>query len=167
MLAVVACHLPFSDGSGHSAVAGDGLLAVLRELVGFGGYGVNLFFVISGFCIHMTWARAPEAPVRFLPFWRRRLHRLYPPYFVALVLSIAGLFVLNRLRGASDGSFAGQFGYDSLRQFWVDLVALLTLSQNLNGASLRMGNGPFWSLAVEEQLYIMYFALLWMRRRAG
>src|ERR1051325_7815675 len=47
----------------------------------FGYIGVFLFFVISGFCIHLQWARAKaaggEPTIRFVAFWKRRIRRLY------------------------------------------------------------------------------------------
>jgi len=46
-------------------------------------------------------------------------------------------------------------------------VVLVLLLQNLSGASFRVGNGPFRSLALEERLYLLYFPLLWLRRRWG
>src|ERR1043166_6667956 len=54
--------------------------------------GVFLFFVISGFCIHLQWARAKAAgtkpEIHFTSFWKRRIRRLYPPYIIALLLFI-------------------------------------------------------------------------------
>src|SRR3954447_16411871 len=56
----------------------------------FGYIGVFLFFVISGFCIHLQWARAKaagtEPDLRFGAFWKRRIRRLYPPYIITLLL---------------------------------------------------------------------------------
>src|SRR6476620_2186971 len=56
----------------------------------FGYIGVFLFFVISGFCIHLQWARAKAAGTepdsRFGAFWKRRIRRLYPPYIITLLL---------------------------------------------------------------------------------
>src|SRR5689334_19066540 len=56
----------------------------------FGYIGVFLFFVISGFCIHLQWARTTAAgsqpEIRFVSFWKRRIRRLYPPYLIALLL---------------------------------------------------------------------------------
>src|ERR1041384_299606 len=56
----------------------------------FGYIGVFLFFVISGFCIHLQWARAKaagvEPEIRFGAFWQRRIRRLYPPYIITLLL---------------------------------------------------------------------------------
>ena len=43
-----------------------------------GSLGVPRFFVISGFCIHLRWAR--EGRIDYRDFWRRRVRRLYPPY---------------------------------------------------------------------------------------
>ena len=55
-----------------------------------GALGVRIFFVISGFCIHLRCARAAslgETPrVAFFPFWKRRFWRLYPAYLAALAL---------------------------------------------------------------------------------
>ena len=50
---------------------------LLQFISSFGYIGVFLFFVISGFCIHLQWAKAKatgiEPDVRFGPFWKRRL----------------------------------------------------------------------------------------------
>src|SRR5712691_13286907 len=61
---------------------------LIQFLSSFGYIGVFLFFVISGFCIHLQWARARAAgqrhEIRFGSFWKRRIRRLYPPYLIAL-----------------------------------------------------------------------------------
>lgn len=172
-LAVVVTHLPFSWAAGLDDNAA-GRLALPGSVVAFtayGQYGVNLFLVISGFCIHMQWARLglgrDRSEVRFFDFWRRRLKRLYPPYFVALLGSLAGLAVVARLSGTHPSGVAGIFGYRNDAQLLVDVVLLVFLAQNLNGASQRVGNAPFWSLALEEQLYLLYFPFLTIRRKWG
>src|SRR3954453_20633699 len=56
----------------------------------FGYIGGFLFFVISGFCIHLQWAKSKaagvEPDIRFGAFWKRRIRRLYPPYIITLLL---------------------------------------------------------------------------------
>lgn len=169
---VLVSHLPFSMGS-RPAEQDYTPVSVFPEWVvhvlDHGRFGVHLFLVISGFCIHMAWARRREgdARIEFLSFWRRRLHRLYPPYFATLLISLAGLYVLHSVLGGASGGIAARLGYASTTQLAIDLVVLLLLAQNLNGASHRVGNGPFWTLALEEQLYMLYFPLLWMRKRFG
>ena len=63
---------------------------LLQFISSVGYIGVFLFFVISGFCIHMQWARTKaagaEPEIRFRPFWKRRIRRLYPPYIITLLL---------------------------------------------------------------------------------
>src|SRR5687767_12297319 len=54
--------------------------------------GVFLFFAISGFCIHLQWAKSQVTnpqPIHFEAFWKRRIRRLYPPYLIAICLFLA------------------------------------------------------------------------------
>ncbi len=164
MLAVLLSHLPFVMRSG------EGYPRWVQMSLEYGAHGVNLFLVLSGFCIHMAWARAATTssrPPAFTAFWKRRLRRLYPPYFVALLLTVAGLYVFHGVLRHEGPGLVQRFGYASGAQLAIDLVFLVLLLQNLNEASDRIGNGPFWSLALEEQLYLLYFPLLWMRRTIG
>ena len=169
MLLVVRAHVQFSWSSGPTRA---GVVPALPDQVttitDLGRVGVHLFLVISGFCIHLRWARAadPAQGLDFVPFWRRRLIRLYPPYLVAVLLSVAGHFVLFGLLGGAT-TIAGMFGYDTLDQLWSDLLVHALLFQNFTDASERIGNGVFWTLALEEQLYALYFLLLAVRRRFG
>jgi peptidoglycan/LPS O-acetylase OafA/YrhL len=165
-------HLPFSLKSPTLVATGATASSVfphwLVTLTDYGQYGVHLFLVLSGFCIHLTFARSrdPDPQIDFIAFWKRRLRRLYPPYLIALLFTLAGLFVLfGVLNRGGDGGVAARFGYPSLGLFAVDLAVLLLLLQNLTGASHRVGNGPFWTLALEEQLYMLYFGLIGLRRR--
>ena len=64
---------------------------IASYVVHFAFAGIYLFFVISGFCIHLFWAKGraagvQEPAINFFTFWKRRVRRLYPPYFAALAL---------------------------------------------------------------------------------
>src|SRR5262249_40945938 len=67
--------------------------------------GVPLFFVLSGFCIHLRAARTragAAARPRLRDFFLRRFWRIYPPYWIALALFAWALpFVASLLTGAS------------------------------------------------------------------
>ena len=123
----------------------------------FGYIGVFLFFVISGFCIHLQWAKAKaagtEAEIRFGAFWKRRLRRLYPPYIIALLL-----FLLMT---------AWTIGIDLTHFFFYDIGMHLLMLHNLDPNTCYTINGVFWTLAIEEQLYLAYFLLLFIRVRWG
>jgi len=123
----------------------------------FGYIGVFLFFVISGFCIHLQWARAQASGVtptiHFGSFWKRRIRRLYPPYIIALALYL----VLT----------AWSIGIDVSHFFIYDVLMHLLMLHNLDPHTCYSINGVFWTLAIEEQLYLAYFLLLFLRRRWG
>lgn len=122
------------------------------------GYvGVFLFFVISGFCIHLQWAKARATgaayEINFKSFWKRRLRRLYPPYLFALALYLAMM--------------ASTSGLNLTRFFVYDIVMHLLMLHNLDPHTSYSINGVFWTLAIEEQLYLAYFGLLFLRIRWG
>ncbi len=119
--------------------------------VTFGWGGVAIFFVISGFCIHLSYERSTAK--QFKVFFARRFFRIYPPYLVTLIF-FAVFFPPTKL------------GFHSFRDF-AQLVSHLFLLHNMNGNSSYAINGPFWSIAVEVQLYVLYPLLLWLVRRFG
>jgi peptidoglycan/LPS O-acetylase OafA/YrhL len=126
--------------------------------VTFGFTGVYLFFVISGFCIHLRWAKSQAAGLEtdsldFFAFWKRRFKRLYPAYLAALLLFISAEYYLGTLQ------------FDSF--FTWDLVSHVLMIHNLDNRTVYSMNGVFWTLAIEEQLYLLYFALMFLRKRLG
>jgi peptidoglycan/LPS O-acetylase OafA/YrhL len=153
-LAVTALHA-FHHGSWPRIHDTHDLTFYLLFPVSFGGAGVYLFFVISGFCIHMRWAKATaegKPPHNdFVGFWKRRLRRLYPAYAVALVIGV----LISVENGATGWAFIGDIGSHTV------------LLHNFHPDTLYSINPVFWTLAIEEQLYLLYFLLLWLRRRYG
>ncbi len=126
--------------------------------VHFAYAGIYLFFVISGFCIHLYWAKARAAGVdkpviNFFVFWKRRVRRLYPPYFAALALYLCYLAYKTPV---------------AITPFYLwDLGLHLFMLHNLDIRTTYTINGAFWTLAIEEQLYLAYFLLLFLRIRYG
>lgn len=126
--------------------------------VHFAYAGIYLFFVISGFCIHLYWAKTRaagfETPVvNFFGFWRRRVRRLYPPYFAALALYLC--YLAYKTPVSVTGLYLWDIGLHLLMLHNLDLRTTYTI------------NGAFWTLAIEEQLYLAYFLLLFLRIRYG
>jgi peptidoglycan/LPS O-acetylase OafA/YrhL len=130
---------------------------LLQFVSSFGYIGVFLFFVISGFCIHLQWAkaRANQQPqsIKFGTFWRRRFRRLYPPYLIAFALFMAMAALTT--------------GINVTHFFVYDVVMHLLMLHNLDPNTCYSINGVFWTLAIEEQLYLAYFLLLFLRSRWG
>ena len=127
-------------------------------IVHFAFAGIYLFFVISGFCIHLFWAKARaagvhEPTINFFTFWKRRVRRLYPPYFAALALYLCYLAYKTPVHVT--GSY-----------LW-DVLLHIFMLHNLDLRTTYTINGAFWTLAIEEQLYLAYFLLLFLRIRLG
>src|SRR3954462_15179465 len=71
---------------------------VFYFLLSRGGiFGVDLFFVISGFLIHLSYLRAScdpasrtrsEGTLQLRNYFSKRFWRIYPPYFGALLVAI-------------------------------------------------------------------------------
>jgi len=130
---------------------------LIQFLSSFGYIGVFLFFVISGFCIHLQWARARAAgqrqEIQFGSFWKRRIRRLYPPYLIAFALFL-GMAALTP-------------GINVTHFLVYDIGMHLLMLHNLDPHTCYTINGVFWTLAIEEQLYLAYFLLLFLRTRWG
>ncbi len=126
-------------------------LLVLPLNLGF--LGVAIFFVVSGFCIHLSFQRQGG---KFSEFFVRRFFRIYPAYLAA-VLFFAFLFPKTSL------GFSGAASNDSWRQ----LICHLLLIHNFWPGTYMGINASFWSLAVEVQLYLLYPVLLFLVARIG
>jgi peptidoglycan/LPS O-acetylase OafA/YrhL len=153
---VGATRLPYLPGlDGLRAVA---LLAVLAFHHGYawarGGFlGVSSFFTLSGFLIATLALGEWSATGRLAParFWERRARRLLPAALVAL----AAIAVLQATLGI--GSAPGFRG---------DLLAALGYAANWRAAATtgdyaRLFSDPspvahLWSLAIEEQFYLLF-----------
>jgi peptidoglycan/LPS O-acetylase OafA/YrhL len=120
-----------------------------------GGYiGVDVFFVISGFLI--TQLLIEEAGDRnsidLRNFWARRARRILPmSILVMLVTVIAGLFMLEpgKIRELS------AVGLGALA-FCANIVLFFRTSDYLSGVTAPSSLRHFWSLAVEEQFYLLW-----------
>jgi peptidoglycan/LPS O-acetylase OafA/YrhL len=166
-LAVVFHH---AVNAGAAPPEGTGWFPPLVALAELGRLGVPLFFVISGFCIHARWVQQKlkghtEAPA-FGHFWRRRLGRLYPPYFVALVGSMG--LVLLAYSTHRHWPILDLYPSPQLPWIGLDFLAHTTLLHGFIPQLDRAGgNAPFWTLAREEYFYLLYFPLLAFRKRLG
>ena len=130
-----------------------------------GGFlGVEVFFVISGYLITLLLMAERESTgtVRVGEFWMRRARRLLPALFVMLFLLLTYTWMfksdtLGKLRGDMLG---GLFYVSNWYQIWVGQG----YSASGDFAPLR----HLWSLAVEEQFYLVWpIVMLLLLRRQG
>jgi peptidoglycan/LPS O-acetylase OafA/YrhL len=130
-----------------------------------GGYvGVDVFYVISGFVITGVLLRAgtEQARTTLLSFYARRARRIIPAAVVVIVLTtLAAYHWLGFISGdqtADDGRWASMF----LANLHFSAIGTNYLASQTAPSPLQ----NFWSLAVEEQFYLVFPALFLLVSRA-
>lgn len=117
----------------------------------YGSMGVAIFFVVSGFCIHLSYARSSSHS--WGEFAKKRFFRIYPPYLLAVLV----FYFMWPFRTYSLSSPGMQ------HQLWTHLLEI----HNLDGNTFYGINGSFWSIAVELQLYMIYPIMVFLVWKFG
>lgn len=123
----------------------------------WGWAGVNLFFTLSGFLITSILIEArgklETKPHFFRNFYARRALRIWPVYFLLLLVcySVPEWFLGDSLANQSH---------------WQTLASYALFVQNLRHTALPGTLGPTWSLAIEEQYYLVWAPLVFLSAMA-
>ncbi len=123
--------------------------AGLGELVP-GGFGVTVFFFLSGYLICTLLRREWESHdhISLRNFYLRRVLRIFPPMYLVLALGIALTLM---------GVFSDQLT-------WFAIIAQALHVTNYyyiySGVGMVPGLGVYWSLAIEEHFYLVFPMLL-------
>ncbi len=136
----------------------------LRSVTAAGWSGVDLFFVLSGFLITgiLLNERERDAPLieKFGRFYWRRVLRIFPLYYTACAVLF---FVVPVLPYWSAQPEIGTLRH-SEPWYWLYGVNLLEVLRG--GSAAPFNTGHFWSLAVEEQFYVVWpFVVLGASRK--
>jgi peptidoglycan/LPS O-acetylase OafA/YrhL len=130
ILVVTASHLNVIAPTNH----------VLKAINQWGGHGVDVFFVISGFLITSLLLResSKTGTISMKGFYIRRVRRIIPAFvfFIAVVLVLRGVGVVS-------------FGNGTL-------LNVVTYTYNLVPSPNLHVFGPVWSLCVEEHFYFVW-----------
>lgn len=140
ILLVIASHISeLSNSYGHTVG-----LTLLHSIANFGFSGVFLFFVLSGFLLFLPYARAllgyrPWPSAR--QFYLRRALRILPLYYVVLIVLLL-----------PDARFIVQT--KPIMQLLFGMLLLQDMRADAF-AAMSVIDGPFWTLAVEWQFYLL------------
>ena len=104
-------------------------------------WGVDLFFVISGFLIGGILLEHRHSPAMIKAFYRRRTLRIWPLYFFLVLLLAGPTYFLG---------FAAQERYVP---YWSYLLFVQNIPMS-TGYWALLPFAPLWSVAIEEQFYV-------------
>lgn len=159
-LAVVVAHLRKWDVDVCGATAPTLCTWVGRMSDAMGAWGVGLFFVLSGLCIHLPAARAAQAGTPLIldmkRYAARRFWRIYPPHLIVLLLSWAVAAIL-----VVPAHFASLISVPTTPQ----VFAHLFLVHSFFPSAIYSINVVLWTIGIEAHFYVLYPLLLRMRRR--
>jgi peptidoglycan/LPS O-acetylase OafA/YrhL len=121
-----------------------------------GAWGVGIFFVLSGLCVHLPMARklasAPSTELDLGNYAWRRFWRIYPPHLLVIFLSIAAASVCPMTEMVTVPT-------------WTQFVAHLAMVHTFVPNAAFSINHVLWTIALEAQFYVLYPLLLKARRR--
>jgi peptidoglycan/LPS O-acetylase OafA/YrhL len=163
-------HLPGLDGVRGLAI----LMVMLSHFIVVGGnlgkdtamarflhsgyLGVDLFFVLSGFLITGILIDSKASPKYFRVFYIRRALRIFPLYYGLLAVSwLTVIFLTPEDKPVLTG-------HDSMAWYWLYASNIgMAVKGGWLASPTWVGLGHFWSLAVEEQFYLVWpFLVFWM-----
>ena len=158
--------VPVADTSGPTWRR---ILALLEHAFRYGHLAVIFFFVLSGFVIHLRFARQLQkspatATFGWGEFVYRRIRRLYPPLLAAILITwlfdragtAMGFYQFYVGRGADFSALPDAMRYNHrVPTLFGNLTFLMQMHTQVWGT-----DNPLWSLAYEWWFYMLY-PLLW------
>lgn len=136
--------------------AQNAVLIQLKRVSGIGWMGVDIFFVLSGFLITSILLETRDRSGYFKNFYARRILRIFPLYFLVFAVIFLFLPVLDPK--------APLVERDSWPYFALYVQNWLYIP-SFHLASFPQAIGPAWSLAIEEQFYLLWPALIFFLSR--
>lgn len=124
----------------------------MKLILSYGWAGVDLFFALSGFLITGILLDTRKASNYFSAFYVRRVLRIFPLYYSVLIVILAGAALWGH-RPHVAPLVADQ------KVYFLYLTNWLVLWKGPWGHSII---GHFWSLAVEEQFYLIWPLCVWL-----
>lgn len=142
----------FHPGPNHHPIGiARNVFVYFERLNDLGWTGVDLFFILSGFLIGGILLDNCASPRYFKAFYLRRFFRIIPIYYVLIVSYFAVIAV-------SGNFLTAQFGDRSITRHY-QIFSLFLFLQNYwffrYPPIAVVWFGPTWSLAVEEQFYLV------------
>jgi len=165
-LYVVLCHVCFDMREQLQAPEINTVLrTVVTSTISHGQSAVAIFIVLSGYCLMLPIARSTNGELKggMRNYFKRRILRILPPYYVALLLSL----FLHIVIPANAASSSGAHWLSGQPALTTDaILSHILLIHNFNHQWEFSINPPMWSVAMEWQIYFLFPLILlpvWQR----
>jgi peptidoglycan/LPS O-acetylase OafA/YrhL len=135
----------FYHYAGGAAHASTGPLRAVAAVFGLGWAGVDLFFVLSGFLITGILYDTRNDPAYFRKFYIRRALRIFPPYYLVIILLVLSTCLIGAHWSLAHLWFLVYLGYPAAL-IWPSLTHFSSIILFTH----------VWSLSVEEQFYMIW-----------
>ncbi len=134
------------------------------HLLGSFPTGVDLFMVLSGFCLFWPLVKSPKRLESWstISYLKRRFHRIAPPYYAAIIfvsLLPNALVIVYRLAGRPGNWQVFPSAWQFISHFLFIHTLFLRTWTGIEGA--------FWSLGLEMQFYIAFPLVVFCYRKYG
>jgi peptidoglycan/LPS O-acetylase OafA/YrhL len=139
---------------------------LVTKFLRYGIFAVVIFIVLSGYCLMLPVVRSRTGSLSggLRQFFQRRIRRILPPYYAAIVLCMLLGISIQWLQDNNILNWSNE-GLDDLNSLFSpvfslnDVLAYVLLIQNF-GLNISKINGPTWTVAVEWQIYFVFAVLL-------
>ncbi|MCL2645691.1 MAG: acyltransferase [Phycisphaerales bacterium] len=127
-----------------------------------GHYAVAVFIVLSGYCLMLPVARAPDGQLRggAWAYLGRRAKRILPAYYASLLMALALMALIPAMRNGTGTGWDLAIPNYTPKILSKTLISHLLLVHNLRWEWIYKINPPTWSVATEWQIYFALPLLL-------
>lgn len=136
------------------------LQKIFLSLFKSGHYAVNLFIVISGFSLMLPAIRRNYDVPGIWEFYKRRIVRILPPYYIAMIFSLLAIWFFI-------GYETGSVWDKCIPVTSKSIITHIFLINDLFISEVYKINHAFWSIPVECRIYLFFPFLLYLWRRFG
>ncbi len=127
----------------------------------YGHYAVDLFIVLSGFCLAMPVVRGDgQITGGAINFFKKRARRILPTYYLACAFSLLLIWIAIGHKTGTHWDVSLPVGRKAI------LTHLLLVQDLINGYAGSI-NHAFWSISVEWRIYFLFPLLMALRRWQG
>lgn len=134
---------------------------VIINLFKYGHYSVDLFIVLSGYCLMLpVMTRQYELAGGAFNFFKKRARRILPPYLFGIAISLLLIYFFV-------GTKTGTHWDVSLPVTMNDVYAHLFLVHDFWETTAYKINHSFWSVSVECRIYLLFPILLIVWKKFG